>query len=133
VELDDKVCLCFRITRRKLENYARIHNIRVASQLSECGGAGTGCGWCVPFLKQIFARGTGQRVELETVSAMDYAKRRADYVKSGKGTPPPGAEPLPQTGQTAQTATDLVPPETLPRGNDSCPGGGNADAGEEAG
>ena len=26
---------------------------KVASQLSECGGAGTGCGWCIPFLKQI--------------------------------------------------------------------------------
>ena len=26
----------------------------------------------------------------------EYAKRRAEYVKSGKGTPPPGAEPLPE-------------------------------------
>ena len=95
MDLDDKVCLCFHVTRRKLVNYVRIHKPKVASQLSQCGGAGTGCGWCVPFLKQIFRQGT-EPVELEQLSAEDYAQRRADYVRSGKGTPPPGATPLPE-------------------------------------
>ncbi|HVK15689.1 MAG TPA: (2Fe-2S)-binding protein [Fimbriiglobus sp.] len=98
MDLDDKVCLCFHVTRRKLVNYVRIHKPKVASQLSQCGGAGTGCGWCVPFLKQIFRQETAERsqdVELEVLSAEEYAKRRADYVRSGKGTPPPGASPLP--------------------------------------
>ena len=31
---------------------------------------------------------------IETLTAEEYAKRRAAYVKSGKGTPPPGATPV---------------------------------------
>jgi NAD(P)H-nitrite reductase large subunit len=54
--------------------------------LSECGGAGTGCGWCVPFLKQMFQRQA--QAEIDTCSAAEYAARRAEYVKAGKGTPP---------------------------------------------
>ena len=95
MDLDAKVCYCFHITRRKLVNFARQRKPKVPSQLSECGGAGTGCGWCIPFLKQIHKQGTvGAMTELETLSAEEYAKRRAAYVKSGKGTPPPGATPL---------------------------------------
>ena len=92
MDLDDKVCLCFHVTRRKLVNYVRIHRPQVPSQLSQCGGAGTGCGWCVPFLKQIFRRGTAEAAELEGLTPEEYATRRAEYVKAGKGTPPPGAE-----------------------------------------
>ena len=96
MNLDDKVCLCFRITRRKLVNYVRRELPKVPSQLSQCGGAGTGCGWCIPFLKQIFRAETAESVtvgELETLTAAEYAKKRGEYVRSGKGTPPPGAEP----------------------------------------
>ena len=93
MDLDDHVCLCFRVSRRKLVNFVRREEPRVASQLSQCGGAGTGCGWCVPFLKQIFRQGT--EGELESLTATEYAQRRAAYVRSGKGTPPPGATPLP--------------------------------------
>jgi NAD(P)H-nitrite reductase large subunit len=111
MDLDDQVCLCFHVTRRKLVNFVRIHKPKVASQLSQCGGAGTGCGWCVPFLKQIFRQGTSESVVtevreqpdqaiLETLSADEYAKRRAAYVRSGKGTPPPGAAPLPEDSET---------------------------------
>jgi NAD(P)H-nitrite reductase large subunit len=89
MNLDDKVCYCFHVSRRKLVNWVRLHEPKVPSQLSECGGAGTGCGWCIPFLKQIF-----KQAEIE-VDAEEYAKQRAEYVKSGKGKPPPGAEPLP--------------------------------------
>jgi bacterioferritin-associated ferredoxin len=96
MDLDDHVCLCFRVSRRKLRNFIRREQPKVASQLSQCGGAGTGCGWCVPFLKQIFRQGQGARTtELETLSPDEYARRRAGYVRSGKGTPPPGATPLP--------------------------------------
>lgn len=95
MNLDDKVCLCFHVRRRKLVNWVRIHQPKVASQLSECGGAGTGCGWCVPFLKQIFREGTsGEASSIDVLTPEEYAKQRADYVKSGKGTPPPGAEPI---------------------------------------
>jgi len=94
MDLDDHVCLCFRVSRRKLENFVRRHQPKVASQLSQCGGAGTGCGWCVPFLKQIFTRAVqGGVIELETWDAAEYERRRAGYIREGKGTPPPGAEP----------------------------------------
>ena len=55
MDLDAKVCYCFHITQRKLLNFMHIEKPRIASQLSECGGAGTGCGWCIPFLKQLFS------------------------------------------------------------------------------
>jgi bacterioferritin-associated ferredoxin len=84
------------ITRRKLVNFTRINRPRVPSQLSECGGAGTGCGWCIPFLRQIHQQALqGGASELEQLSADEYARRRAEYIRSGKGTPPPGAAPLP--------------------------------------
>jgi bacterioferritin-associated ferredoxin len=95
--LDQKVCLCFHVTRRKLLNFLRIEKPRVASQLSQCGGAGTGCGWCISFLRQLFeqAQGGGQ-TELDHLTPEEYARRRAAYIRSGGGTPPPGATPLPE-------------------------------------
>ena len=100
MNLDDKVCYCFHVSRRKLVNWARLHEPKVASQLSMCGGAGTGCGWCIPFLKQIFKQGIeenpgSEAAAIDQMTAEEYALQRAEYVKSGKGKPPPGAEPLP--------------------------------------
>lgn len=95
MELDDHVCLCFRVSRRKLQNFAARTSPTVASQLSQCGGAGTGCGWCVPFLRLLFRQYSEAKAaaELESLTAAEYAARRAEYVKAGKGTPPPGAVP----------------------------------------
>ena len=93
MNVEHKVCYCFHITRRKLVNFVRLNRPKVASQLSECGGAGTGCGWCIPFLKQIFRQaGDG---ELSSLTPDEYARQRAAYVRAGGGTPPPGATPLP--------------------------------------
>lgn len=96
MDLDAKICYCFHVTRRKLVNFVRLNRPRVPSQLSECGGAGTGCGWCIPFLKQIFEQGTGggDQPELEQLTPEEYARRRAEYIRAGKGTPPPGATPI---------------------------------------
>jgi len=80
MDLDDDVCLCFRVSKRKLLNYARLHRPRVASQLSQCGGAGTGCGWCVPILKKLFEQGQAAAAE---VSAEEYARQRAEYIRLG--------------------------------------------------
>ena len=55
MQLDDKICYCFHVSKRKIMNFLRVRQPRVPSQLSECGSAGTGCGWCVPFLKKYFA------------------------------------------------------------------------------
>src|SRR6266849_3065178 len=94
--LDQKVCYCFHVTRRKLINFLRIELPRVASQLSQCGGAGTGCGWCVPFLKQLHEQATtGGLTSLEELTPEEYARLRAAYVRAGKGMHPPGATPLP--------------------------------------
>jgi len=90
---DDKVCYCFHVTQRKLVNFARLHRPRVPSQMSECGGAGTGCGWCIPFLKQIFAQ--AGCTELDELTPEEYEKLRAGYIRDGKGKPPSGATPLP--------------------------------------
>jgi hypothetical protein len=43
----------------------------------------------VPFLKQLF--GQAGRCELDELSPEEYARRRAEYIQAGKGTPPPGA------------------------------------------
>src|SRR6266496_4246594 len=97
-ELDRKVCYCFHVSRRKLVNFVRQNRPPAPSQLSECGGAGTGCGWCIPFLKQIYQQAVaGGETELETLTAEEYEQRRAAYIRAGKGTPPPGATPLPES------------------------------------
>lgn len=96
MDLDAKVCYCFHVTHRKLVNFIRQHRPRVPSQLSECGGAGTGCGWCIPFLKQLHHQAeTGSPTDLERLTAEEYERQRAAYVRAGKGKPPPGATPLP--------------------------------------
>lgn len=87
MELDDELCLCFHVSKRKVVNFVRIHQPQVPSQISECGGAGTGCGWCRPFLKRIFEAGkTGNQDDLPR--SEDYALNRNRYIESGKGTPP---------------------------------------------
>src|SRR5712671_2660418 len=97
MDQDAKICYCFHVSRRKLVNFIRLNRPRVPSQLSECGGAGTGCGWCIPFLKQLHSQAAsgGGEIELDEVSPEKYERRRAAYVRAGKGTPPPGATPLP--------------------------------------
>ena len=84
MNLDDPVCLCFRVTKRKLVNFVRRELPKVPSQLSACGGAGTGCGWCVPFLVKLFHQHADG-----LPTAAEYAAARAEYLRAGKGTPPP--------------------------------------------
>jgi bacterioferritin-associated ferredoxin len=96
MEPDDQVCLCFHVSKRKILNFIRIHRPRVPSQLAECGGAGTGCGWCIPFLKRYYEQAQGKEIGTdELLSAEEYALQRGEYIHAGKGTPPPGATPPP--------------------------------------
>jgi bacterioferritin-associated ferredoxin len=95
VQLDDEVCLCFHVTKRKLQNFLRIERPRRAAQLSECFGAGTGCGWCRSYLKKMFdASQSPNPAAADDPDASEYAKQRSAYVKAGGGTPPPGATPV---------------------------------------
>lgn len=97
MELDDTVCYCFHISKRKVLNHLRIFTPRRASQLSECGGAGTGCGWCVAYLQKYFQESRGENTAdgPQELSPADYSRMRAGYIRSGKGTPASGAIPLP--------------------------------------
>jgi bacterioferritin-associated ferredoxin len=95
MELDDELCLCFHVTKRKVINYIRVEKPRRPAQLSECFGAGTGCGWCRAYLRRLFEQESqGIAADQPELSAQDYAKSRARYVREGGGTPPPGATPI---------------------------------------
>ena len=80
MDLDAEVCYCFHVSRRKLENFVRRTKPQVPSRLSECGGAGTGCGWCIPFLKRLF-RATSE----EIAEAMEHWRR--SYLNTPHGKP----------------------------------------------
>jgi NAD(P)H-nitrite reductase large subunit len=95
MELDDELCLCFHVTKRKVLNYLRVQRPRAVSQLSECYGAGTGCGWCRAYLRHLFEQIVQQSESAEPEpTAEQYAARRSEYVRAGGGTPPPGATPI---------------------------------------
>ena len=95
VELDEELCLCFHVTRRKVINYLRIEKPQRPGQLSECYGAGTGCGWCRTYLQQLFdAASKEDSTDAELPTADEYARMRSGYVRAGRGTPPPGATPI---------------------------------------
>ncbi len=95
MKLDDEICLCFHVTKRKLLSFIRVEKPRRASQLSECFGAGTGCGWCRPFLKRCYEQSAdGQRSAGKEPTSAQYAQLRARYIHTGGGTPPPGATPI---------------------------------------
>ena len=84
MELDDEVCLCYHVTLRKLLNYARRTRPRHASQMSECLGAGTGCGWCVSTLTRIAeCAERGSPLDLP-IRPEEYASARRDYHKKIK-------------------------------------------------
>ena len=89
MDMDDELCLCFHVTKRKVVNFLRIEKPRRVGQLADCFGAGTGCGWCRPFLQRLFdeAVATGQ-VKCELPTPEEYAALRAQYIQEGKGKPP---------------------------------------------
>ena len=89
MQLDDTICYCFHVSKRKILNFIRVHQPRRASQISECGGAGTGCGWCVPYLKKYFEDAQTPAPPTEdTITPADYANAREAYIAAGKGKPP---------------------------------------------
>lgn len=79
---DDEVCLCFRVSLRKIRTFLAVENPPVASLISECLSAGTGCMWCVPFLKNLHAQHKrGETPDLK-VSPEQYASSRLTYHKT---------------------------------------------------
>lgn len=101
---DDPVCLCFHVSRRKVLRFIQVERPRRPSQLSECFGAGTGCGWCRPYLERLLAEhGNAGSPEgpadaqplpgLDEWTLEEYEAARARYRKS---QPPPPAGPVPE-------------------------------------
>lgn len=81
---DDEVCLCFHVSLRKIKGYLQREDPPVASLISECLGAGTGCQWCVPFLKHLHrCHKEGQPVDLR-ISPEQYIAERATYRQTGQ-------------------------------------------------
>ena len=92
MQIDDDVCLCFHVSKRKVINFIRNEKPSTASQLSQCFGAGTGCGWCRPYLENLYEQiqvdpafgdpPTADAVEVSTEqTAESYAMLRQDYLK----------------------------------------------------
>ncbi len=77
---DDELCMCFHVTRRKVVQFIRVQKPKRASQLSECFGAGTGCGWCRPFLRKLMDEANPEAVNLPDPA--DYSQQRAEYRKN---------------------------------------------------
>lgn len=92
MDQNQELCLCFHVTQRKVVNFIRIEKPRRVGQLADCFGAGTGCGWCRPFLQKLFDDATENGiVESELPTAEDYAAMRQNYIQEGKGVPPEDA------------------------------------------
>jgi bacterioferritin-associated ferredoxin len=81
---DDEICYCYHVSFRKLYNFARRSHLHRPSQMSECLGAGTGCGWCIPILKRIFdsaGKGLSQDLIVQ-MTPEQYADARRQYIDS---------------------------------------------------
>ena len=83
MEPDDEVCLCFHVSLRKLSNFLEREKPKVASQLSECLGAGTGCQWCVPFLRRLHAQWAAGSAPALPMPAAEYVSARDRYRRTG--------------------------------------------------
>ncbi len=89
MEPDDELCLCFHVTYRKVVNYLRVEQPQRVGQLADCFGAGTGCGWCRPFLQRLFeqAQAAGE-IDVDVPDAATYSELRKGYLqerKEGRG------------------------------------------------
>ncbi len=98
---DDELCLCFHVTWRKVINFARINRVRVPSQLAECHGAGTGCGWCRKAMRRITERVGSLPADADQLdrwlqedfpAAVDHAAGRQQHIADGEGVPPAASE-----------------------------------------
>jgi NAD(P)H-nitrite reductase large subunit len=79
---DQPLCLCFDVSRRKVVQFIETQKPKLPSQLSECFGAGTGCGWCRPYLRQLWESECPETESLP--ESADYASMRKDYREDRK-------------------------------------------------
>jgi len=79
MNLDDKICYCYGVSLRKLVNFSRRTHPERPSRMSECLGAGTGCGWCIPFLIKI--ANDPDAFEAIDMTPDEYAASRKSYIQ----------------------------------------------------
>ncbi len=125
---DDLVCLCHKVSLRKLVNFMERERPSVASQLSECLGAGTSCQWCVRALEELHAQwasGATPTLDVEpeayaagrTAHKAARAAAKARAVEGGASVPPvPPAPTLAPAAGPPGARTDSAPPDRLPNG-----------------
>lgn len=65
---------------RKLVNFARRTRPQHPSQMTDCLGAGTGCGWCIPFLEKI--ANDPDAIAFDDLTPSTYAQEREEYIKT---------------------------------------------------
>ena len=53
MDLDSEICHCYHVSLRKLVRFARRTRPTHAAGMTQCLGAGTGCGGCVAKLRLI--------------------------------------------------------------------------------
>ena len=94
---DDELCLCFHVSWRKVIRYIQIHRVSLPSQVSECQGAGTGCGWCRTAIARLVvelhqdsvdSRHLEQWLSEKFPSSRSYRDGRSQHIKEGHGIPP---------------------------------------------
>ena len=93
---DEDICLCFHVSKRKIVNFCRRECPSVPSLVSQCLAAGTGCGWCVPFLKTLHKQvSEGARDPDLPLSPAEYAALRLEYHQTGirRGIDDPDNQP----------------------------------------
>ena len=79
---DDHICYCYHVSLRKLVNFAKRTKPARPSLMSECLGAGTGCGWCIPFLIRI-AQDPDHFASVDQTPEQ-YAAARKNYITEKK-------------------------------------------------
>lgn len=81
MNLDDDICYCYHVSMRKLIHYARRVRPERPSLMTGCLNAGTGCGWCIPFLVKIAQN--PDTFALDDVTSEQYAEQRKSYRAAG--------------------------------------------------
>lgn len=85
MEPDDTLCFCFHIPRLKVVNYLKRERPRRASQISDCFGAGSACGWCIPYLVRLHDEIVGDAaIRSGDITPADYEALRKRYLRDLK-------------------------------------------------
>jgi len=82
MHLDDDICYCYHVSMRKLINFSRRVRPDRPSMMTGCLNAGTGCGWCIPFLIKIAQ--DPDHFGIDDLTPEEYAAKRQTYRTTGQ-------------------------------------------------